>query len=351
MVLTLPPTRFRALPRLWASAVLALFALAVAAGAIFGVAQPQSLRPQIPGAGDGILYERVVARVAAGESFYAATTAEQRAVHGALKPVFAVREPLLAYAMAALPGPEARAWALRLLTMLVLLAWGRRLLREQAPPFAAFALLCLCSGALAGFASEAWVWHEVWAGALMMLALALRRPDRWGTAVLAGLAAALVRELAAPFLLAMAVAALIERRRCEAAGWGAAFLLFVAAMALHAHLLAPFVRPEDAASGGWLALGGWPHILMLLSHWNVLAAAAFVIVPLALLGAAGWPGGLGLRLALVCFGYGFAFAWVGRADNAYWGLMMAPLTALPLAMAPGALADVIGRVWRPKAGL
>ena len=71
-----------------------------------------------------------------------------------------------------------------------------------------------------------------------------------------------------------------------------------------------------------------------------------VILPLALLGAAGWRGTVGTRVALTMGAYVFAFSIAGRQDNYYWGLMYAPLMPLGLTFAPRALADL----WKTAVG-
>jgi hypothetical protein len=64
----------------------------------------------------------------------------------------------------------------------------------------------------------------------------------------------------------------------------------------------------------------------------------------ASLGAAAIGDGLGLRLAALLFGYTIGFMVIGRPENAYWGLVTAPLTAVGLCLAPTALCDLARRV-------
>jgi hypothetical protein len=351
----LPATRFRALSRRRTGIALAVLALLVAVGLMGGMTHDRAMA----GPGDVALYARIVADVADGQPYYAAVTREHRfGVHRyPLRPVFAVRTPLLAVGLAALPGVPARILAMRLLTVLVLLAWGWRLDRDFARPpggsraagplFAAFGVLALLMGTLPGLIEQGYAMHEVWAGELIALALALYDPRRWWPSVAIGLMAACLRELAAPFLLAMAAAAWFEGRRRETAAWGGAMVVFAGFMLLHAQLLAPYLRPDDPASPSWLGFGGWPFVL-LNAQWNVLLVSAPVwlvalVVPLMLFGAVAWPGGRGGRLALICSGYCLAFMVVGRSVNAYWGLVISPLLALALALAPFGVFDACRR--------
>ena len=83
----------------------------------------------------------------------------------------------------------------------------------------------------------------------------------------------------------------------------------------------------------------WNVILLATPVW--LAAAA---LPPALLGLLCWPGGLGRRVAVVVLGYTGAFCIVGRPDNAYWGLMIAPLWSLGLVAVAVAVTRLLGRL-------
>ena len=56
---------------------------------------------------------------------------------------------------------------------------------------------------------------------------------------------------------------------------------------------------------------------------------------------------LGQRLALTVFGYTLAFLVVGRANNSYWGLMIAPLWPLGLYFAGSALVRLGQAIARP----
>jgi hypothetical protein len=292
------------------------------------------------GRGDVALTLQIIDDVAKGQSYYAAVAAEYRRWHYPLRPAVAVRSPLLALAMAALPDDAARSLTLRVLLIAVMAAWSWRLHRLYGRPvIAGVGLLLLCLGLLPGFAAHAYTFHDIWAGALLALSLAVYDPRRWWWSVVLGFFAVAVRETAFPCLLAMGAAALFEGRRREALGWTAAMAAFLAVFAVHAHLLALQLKPDDQVSVSWLGLGGWPFVL-LNAKWNALLMFAppwltAVLVPLMLLGLAAWPGPLGLRLALICAGYNLAFLVAGRPDNYYWGLIIAPLMALGLLAAPG----------------
>jgi hypothetical protein len=189
------------------------------------------------------------------------------------------------------------------------------------------------------------------------MALALPLQQRaWRLSVLCGIAALAFRELALPFVLVMAVCALMEGRRREAAWWGAGILAFAIGLALHAWAVTAQMAPEARPGGGWLALGGWTFMLA-SSQWNVLLVATKgwltpVWLPLALIGAAAHRDPLGQRLMLTVWGYSLAFLFVGRSNNDYWGIICAPLIAVSLSFAPAGLGALVsaalGRTPRPS---
>jgi hypothetical protein len=147
----------------------------------------------------------------------------------------------------------------------------------------------------------------------------------------------MLRETAAPFFLVMIFFAALERRWREALAWMAGLGLFAAALAGHALTLQRYVQAGDLASPGWVKFGGWGFVLQVM-RWNAILFlspkwAAGIAAPLALLGAALANGALGKRLGLTVGGYMFAFMLAGRPDNAYWGLMIAPLWPVAIVLA------------------
>jgi len=158
--------------------------------------------------------------------------------------------------------------------------------------------------------------------------------------------AGLIRELAMPYLLVMALFALIERRRGEAIAFALALAVDAAALALHAHAAIALETARDLVSPSWVALGGWAFALR-TAQWNAMVPVlgpwvTAVIVPLALVGTAGWRTREGLRLTVLLVGCLGGFLIVGRPDNYYWGLMTAPMIGIGLALAPSALVQL----WR-----
>jgi hypothetical protein len=310
--------------------------LLMALGLVGGAAPDRAL--QQAGPTDLGLYADAVQAARHPSTWYAAVTAEQRAQGYPLKPFVAVRPPTLAVLLAALPDVAARRIALDFVALGVLIAWAVRLKATLPPLGLGLAVLTLATGLMPVLAAQAYLMHETWAGLLIALSLALRRPGAFGWSLAFALAAALTRELAAPYLLVMAVMALHEGRRREALAWGLALLAFGLLLALHGWQVGLHALPGDRHSQGWLALGGWPFVLHAL-QWNALLAAgpawlAAILIPLALAGAAASGGRLGLTL----LGYVLALLAFGRPENAYWGLILTPLLPLGLIRLATALA-------------
>jgi hypothetical protein len=327
--------------RLPVAAALALVLLA--AGLATGVQPAPHGGP--PG-DDSILYRKLIADVRAGQGYYVAAVREQRAGNYPVRPFVTVRTPVLAEALARLPGPPAPQAAAGVLALLVVVAWVVRLHGEAKRPVGAvLALLFLLGSAAAAVYPHAYMQHELWSGLLLSLALAVYGPRSWPASLALMLAAAAVRELAAPVLVVMALMALAEGRRQEALAWGVAIAACAAGLAWHAFEVIKLTKAGDAASSGWLALGGWPFVLLQMK-WNALllglpAPVIAFAAALVVLGLAGLRGPTEARVAATLIGFGLAFLILGRVDNAYWGLLITPLW-------PVALVGVgrLGALWR-----
>jgi len=182
--------------------------------------------------------------------------------------------------------------------------------------------------------------------------LGVNRLGRWRLSILLGILACLIRELALPYIVAMAAFALYERRYRELVGWTAGAVLFCAAYAWHLSIASTLSRPGDHHSAGWLYFGGWPFVLetakrnvALIHAPNVVIAA---VVCLGIIGLAGYRDRLMSRAALILGGYIVSFLFIGRPDIPYWGLLYAPLLPIGVALSPLAVRDLIARSWAPR---
>lgn len=346
------PTRFAGISRIAARLILALLVLLAAYGAAVRPAPvPRAVGNVAKDRADVLLYEAIVERLRDGGDYYEVATEELRTRNYPLRPFVTVRMPTLAVMLAKLPDGEGTIrLLLGALIVAVLAVWAVRLrdvVTGRLP--LGIGVLLVASGMAVFIRPEFLLWHEVWAGLLMALALGLRTPRHWGLAVIAGLAALLIRELALPFIAAMALLAATERRWREAVAWGAVIAVFAAALALHASAVATHVTASDPLSPGWTKAGGWRFVVTILHLTGPLRLApqisSAVLVPLALLGWAAWRSSTGGRGALALFAYAGTFLLVGRPQNFYWGLLIAPLVPLGLLFAPAALRDL----WRAAA--
>ncbi|MFT4026215.1 MAG: hypothetical protein QM676_05380 [Novosphingobium sp.] len=292
-------------------------------------------------------YDRVIARLRAGEPYYGFIVPEQRRAGYPVRPGLTVRLPTLAVIQAAL-GPGGTRLAAGLLLAVLAAAWWRRLGTPPDQPRLAACIALLAGSALALNPAYLSV-HELWAGLLIALALALyrapgqdrpRRPAEWLPA-LAVLALALaIREHVLPFVLLLAALAWWRKSLAEAWAWTALAALFALGLALHLQAVSLHVLPSDPASPSWLAFRGLPGILSpvvlstglhVLPHW-----LAGPLVVLAFAGWAGWNTPTGRLGTAVLAGYFLAFAVAGRPANFYWGLLLAPTLFIGLAFAPAA---------------
>lgn len=338
------------LPRIRAIALLAVLALFLGLLAFTAPASEPEEDPVEAGetssrdSGDIALYERIAERVASGESYYAAATHEHRSHNYPTVPFVTIRPPTLAWLRAGV-GEQGLSWIGIALLLANVLAWLRRLegrtnLVEQA---GACTLLFLAGYAV--FDGRNLLLHEMLAGLLLSLSLALYRPQRWWPSLLLAAAALALRELAVHFVLVWLALALVGRRWKEVAGLAVLLLLFAAG--LYAHFLAVDAArlPGDPASPGWNGMLGVIFALQGITRFSFLTLLpAPIALVLAVLPLVGWAA-TGGRTAL------FALLWAGglivgvavfaREDNFYWMIMLLPAYLAGLAFVPRALWDVV----------
>ncbi len=347
------PSRFARTTRPVARALLGLLALLVAVS-FTAVDAPET--PVVPVASDGgparadvLLYERIVEGVRAGGDYYTVAADAQRAGGYPLHPFMTMRLPTLAVVQALLPVPAATA-LLYALAAVMAAAWWQRLgglVGSLVPRIVAMALLGC--GAMVSLRYDLQAFHEIWAGLLMALSLAIWRPGRWVESVALALCAMTVRETAALYALVMLAAAVLGGQRREALGWALAIGLFGALIALHIHAWSQVALPDDPTGPGWNAMLGAGFVARTIVTETALAALPLVIAaPLVALALAGWAAlddAFGVRVGLTLFAYALFIALFCRADTPYWGLMMTPISLVGLAFVPDALRD-LGRAAR-----
>lgn len=346
-----PLDRFSEWPAWLARLLLVALALLLVASAVVPIsALKQDIAPRgLVGAApverprdrDLAVYDAVIARLRQGEPYYDVVMEEHRKAGFPVKPGFAVRLPTLAWLATAL-GDTGLTLAAFALFAAVVWAWWRRLAAEPglAGQVAFGTALILC-GAVLGLNRYFFVLHELWAGMLLALALALYRPgERWVWPLALAALALAIREQVLPFVLLAGALALWWRNWREAAAWGLLAALFVAALLLHHHLVALRTLASDQPSAPWLVLrglSGWLSNIVLSSNLRFLPHwLAGPLVVAMTFGWIAWRSRLGTFGALLFLGYGLAFMIAGRPDNYYWGAVVAPPMFLGLAfVAPG----------------
>lgn len=367
-----PTDRFAAWPRFSARLLLAAMIALLVLAALVPISAGKMEKPTVgfveavaggqasaaaarPRDDDLALYDRVIARIGHGENYYVAVADEHRKSDYPLRPGVAVRLPTLAYldmwlgdrgrgAEVLVPGELAAALALLLA---VVWAWWRRLGDEPGGArFQRVGTALVFMGASLGLNRYYFVLHELWTGMLIALSLALHRPgQRWIGAVLVAALALAIREHALPYVMLMAALALWRRDWKEGAAWLAVIAAFFAYLGLHLFFVAQQVRPDDVTGPNWLmlrGLSGWLSSVVLSS--NLRFVPHYVAGPLVLLmvlGWAGWRSALGSTATLLFLGYGLLFMLAGRADNFYWGAVIAPAMFAGLAFMPRAVTSLV----------
>ena len=301
---------------------------------------------------DLAFYDRVIERIGHGENYYDFIVEEQRARDYPVRPGLAVRLPTLAWIHASLGEPAMIALAIALL-FACLWAWWKRLGEE--PGGARFRLLgtaLMAMGGSLGLNRSFFVLHELWAGMLIALAFGLHRPGRWGAALFVAALALALRELVLPFVLLMAAMAAWRKDWREATAWIMLVAVFAAIMVWHLSLIAVQEVPSDPVGPDWLVLrglSGWLGNIVLSSNLRLLPhELASPVVILMALGWAGWRSSAGTMGTFLYLGYGLAFMLAGRANNFYWGAVVAPAMFIGLAFLPMALPSLV-RAARGKA--
>lgn len=343
------PSRFAPLkaPRAKTGLVLLGLFLLLCLSALFVAGPPPASRDPANRAedqADVILYESIVAGVRGGGDYYEVTATALRAGDYPLRPFVTFRLPTLAVVQASLP-PPLSVMLLYGLAGSVILAWLIRLRAAiERPPPLAIALVLLIGGMVAFIQPSLAAFHEIWAGLLIALSLAVRRQDRWVSAVAIGLIAMLIRETAALYAIVMLGMALIDGQRREAFSWGAALSVLAVVVAAHAYAVGQVVGPADPASPGWAGLLGFGFFVKTMSISTALNLApawlSALLVGLALFGWASWRDPLAVRTLAVFGAYALLLSLFGRPDTFYWGLLVAPTILVGLAFAPDGLRDL-----------
>lgn len=333
-----------ALTRMQALAVIALFVVLALATLMIGASQSGEA---ISGDGrysDVQLYHDIGNAVTGGEDYYHAATRLQRAHGFPTSPFVTVRLPTLAWIEATL-GWRATHGVLCLLLAVTAVAWFAMLrpLVDARERIAAMVLI-LAGGAMVASPGLS-VSHELWAGTLVALAMALRIKGLTAPAFIAAALALAIRELALPFVLLAALWAWRSGNRREFAAWIALLAGYAAVLVLHRAAVMPLSLPGDALSQGWGGMRGPGAALQDIADVTLLhlipAPFSYLAVLLCLLGFLGAPVPLA-RFALPWLAtVALLLAVFARPVNFYWAILSVPTVMAGLTFLPQALRDLI----------
>lgn len=332
-----------ALTRIQAIAAIVVIVLMGLASLTVG---PATTGEAITGTGaysDVRLYTDIGNAVARGEDYYHAATRLQRAHGFPTSPFVTVRMPTLAWIEAALgwTGTRMLLCALLVCTAVAWFAMLRPLV--AAGERVAAMLLVLLGGAMAASPGLA-VSHELWAGVLVALALALRVQQRWISALIAAAAALAIRELALPFVLMAALWAWREGARRELVAWLALLALYAVALFLHRQAVTPLSLPTDALSQGWGGLRGPGAVLQDIADVTLLhlipAPLSYLAVYLAFVGFLGAPVPVARLAVPWLLAVALLLGVFARPVNFYWAILSVPMVTAGLAFLPRAVRDL-----------
>lgn len=315
------------------------------------VPEPGPARRVAPGTlRDMDVFERIVDRVRAGESFHDASQRILRAQHYPTRSPFNWRTPTYAWWLASPIGTAFGRWGLVLGMFVVCLIAGLGMLEKQGLVGASLGVVFLVGSMAWSFGDKGWYLTELWAAMLLVLAILAADRGHWRLGVAAGLLALFFRELALPYAIVSLSLAIAARRRPEAIAWVLGLIAYGLFFAWHSSCVYARLSASDLAfKEGWIQFGGLPFALQ-TARANVFLApfplwCVAVYLPTALFGMAADRGETGRRLALTVGAYVASFGVVGHPMNFYWGLVYAPMLALGIARAPRALGHAIAVAW------
>jgi len=330
--------------RLWNYAILSSLAGLILYGIFsFKMADFQ----QTPKSGEDLrCYYAIAERIHAGEGYYQAARQELQIRGYDTESVFNWRLPFLATLLGTLPSPEAGQVIVILLSFFSLWVWVDVATERMSFPRAALGVIPLAGSAVYSFIAIIFVMHELWAGILISISLLAHGKGWRKLSVAAGIAALFIRELVLPFVAVMFFASLADRNRKEAVAWLLGALAFFSVLAVHSIQVHDLTQSNANLNfAQWLALSGWNYVLATIQVQPFLFVfpswCTAVLAPFALLGFLAWRDALGKRVGLTIAAYVLIFLFVGRNNNAYWGLLYCNLVPLGLLHAPFVLSDML----------
>jgi hypothetical protein len=377
-------------PILAARATLAVLTLLTVAGLVLGWNKGQLPHREPPApaetesadviAPDLALYRELILAVRGGANYYDAAREAIPRYGFPISSPLNWRLPTYAWLFATLPN---KCWIQALLLFLAIAGLWLSFLaisRQSSIGHAGLTTFLLFGVIRWTFDGEAYLAQEVWATVLLLISISahalidrpkpalllssapprlrVKLPSLYSSISLAaGLSALFFRELALPYCGIACLLAAWNRRWLDAATWAVGIVAFFAFLAWHIDQVhAQLAGTEVAAAAGlaqWLRFGGLNFVLLTTRMNSLLFAAPPFLLWLYLLAALV---GLSSRrddtshlACLTALAYLVTFAFVGRPENFYWGLLPAPLLAFGVAFAPGKLHSLLRDAQRSEA--
>ncbi len=352
------PTGFAELSPRAARIILTISALLaiVCVGITFSAFKSGSTENAIAGPGDIALYRAEVARMHAGEEYYAVAGEELRARGYPTRSVFNWRTPLPMWLIAKLPDWTWGRGILASLSLTTLLGGMVLIGRGQSVHRTFIGMLLLAGALMPCLLGDLSVMPDLWAGVLIALSVTLLGMQWPMCGVLVGVAAMFCRDLAVPYALLSLSLAIYQRKPAEVLAWIVGLLAYAAYFNDHAGQVSLHSTAADLAHPhGWVCWGGLPFVIatvqmnsfcLVLPQW---VTALYLVI--AVLGFAAWDQPGGKHAAWVAGGYLLMFAVIGQPFNQYWGALIAPLLCLGAAHGPDALADLYRRAFASQSAL
>jgi hypothetical protein len=285
-------------------------------------------RPDIPPAKGHtdveVLYQQVVAQLRNSGSYYPVLRDQLRKSGYATLELFHWRTPLLLNSLALLPDQVSHALLIIVGVTLYLLTFAVTVTRG---PFVFWAAMVMQLGTVALVINPKAIFvAEIWAGFLIALSVCASLVGRTIPAVVLGLMALFVRELAAPYCVVATLYAVWQRRWSEVRLWAAGAVAYAIYFGMHVVNVWAHQGTEARSAGSWLVLGGFPFLLSTIyTHvWVWMIAPVGTVIACMLLVAGILSPATPPVVRLTSAAYCLLFVLAGKHFDHYWGLVVWP---------------------------
>jgi hypothetical protein len=311
------------------------------------------------------LYREIVAEVRGGGNYYGIAANKLPQFGFPTTSPLNWRLPTYAWVFAQLPTTESARLVLAVLSIAGLALAFVANARSSSLGYAALTTFLLFGVVCWTFDGDAYLAQEPWAAALILISLSAyalagrgrsqetgnsdsRRSAVWsGISIAAGTLALIFRELALPYCGIACLLAAWKRRWIEAAAWAAGLELFFAFFAWHVGQVQAQLAATNAPSATdltqWLRLGGLDYVLLTTRMNSLLFTfpgwLLWLYLVASLIGLAHRREETSTLACFAALSYILTFAFLGRPENFYWGLLPAPLLAWGTAHAPSAICE------------